>query len=169
MSSIFFASILLSRSILHTPWSRVLLGKLSGSQLVKTFPAFYGTRCFITVVTRAANCPYTETDQSSPCLPIPPLADEVAVYIIIINQRLQNSVLLDCIACTWNLQLVLPSFTWCRYLFFHQSVYSLLVASIHSFHVVEKISYSTVFLGCWIYLVLVRFPSSSSPILCNSC
>jgi hypothetical protein len=27
-----------------TPWSRVLLEKLTGPQLVKKFPAFYGTR-----------------------------------------------------------------------------------------------------------------------------
>jgi hypothetical protein len=26
-----------------TPWSRVLLDKLTGHQLVKKFPAFYGT------------------------------------------------------------------------------------------------------------------------------
>ena len=26
-----------------TPWSRVLIEKLTGSQLVKKFPAFYGT------------------------------------------------------------------------------------------------------------------------------
>jgi len=31
------------RLYLHTPWSRVLLEKLTGSQLVKKFPAFYGT------------------------------------------------------------------------------------------------------------------------------
>ena len=29
---------------LLTPWSRVLLEKLIGSQLVKKFPSFYGTR-----------------------------------------------------------------------------------------------------------------------------
>ena len=28
---------------LHTPWSRVLLDKLTSTQLVKKFPAFYGT------------------------------------------------------------------------------------------------------------------------------
>ena len=38
---------------LLTPWSRVLLQKLIGSQLVKKFPAFYGTRKFITVLTRS--------------------------------------------------------------------------------------------------------------------
>jgi hypothetical protein len=38
---------------LLTPWSRVLLVKLTGSQLVKQFPAFYGTRRFITAFTSA--------------------------------------------------------------------------------------------------------------------
>jgi len=35
-----------------TPWCRVLLEKLPGLQLVKKFPAFYGTRRFITALTR---------------------------------------------------------------------------------------------------------------------
>jgi len=33
---------------LHTPWSMVLLKKLTGSLLVKEFPTFYGNRKFIT-------------------------------------------------------------------------------------------------------------------------
>ena len=33
------------------PWCRVLLEKLTGSQLAKKFPAFYGPRRFITAVT----------------------------------------------------------------------------------------------------------------------
>ena len=36
-----------------TPWSTVLLEKLTGPQLVKKFPAFYGTRRFITSFTNA--------------------------------------------------------------------------------------------------------------------
>jgi hypothetical protein len=36
-----------------TPWSRGLLEKLTVSQLVKKFPAFYGTQRFITAFTRA--------------------------------------------------------------------------------------------------------------------
>jgi hypothetical protein len=36
---------------LLTPWSSVLLEKLTGSQLVKKFPAFYGTRKLITALT----------------------------------------------------------------------------------------------------------------------
>jgi hypothetical protein len=38
---------------LHTPWSTVFLDKLTASHLVKKFPAFYGTRKFITAFTSA--------------------------------------------------------------------------------------------------------------------
>jgi hypothetical protein len=38
---------------LLAPWSRVLLEKLTGLQLVKKFPAFYGTRRFLTALTSA--------------------------------------------------------------------------------------------------------------------
>ena len=38
---------------LLTPWSRVLLEKLTSLQLVKKFPAFYGTRRFITAFVSA--------------------------------------------------------------------------------------------------------------------
>jgi len=44
---------------------RVCLGKLKGSQLVKKFPAFYGTQ------TELATCPYPQPNQSSPCPPHP--------------------------------------------------------------------------------------------------
>ena len=40
-------------SYLLTAWSRVLLDKPTGSQLVKKFPAIYGTRRFITAFTNA--------------------------------------------------------------------------------------------------------------------
>jgi flagellar basal body-associated protein FliL len=39
--------------IIITPASRVLLERLTGSQLVKKFPTFYGTRRFITAFTSA--------------------------------------------------------------------------------------------------------------------
>jgi hypothetical protein len=41
-----------SNSLL-TPWSRVLPEKLERSKLLKKFPAFYGTRRFITTLTTA--------------------------------------------------------------------------------------------------------------------
>jgi len=40
-----------SRTYLLTPWCRVLLEKLTGLHLVKKFPAFHGTRRFITALT----------------------------------------------------------------------------------------------------------------------
>ena len=39
-----------AHTYLLTPWCRVLLEKLSGLQVVKKFPAFHGTRRFITSV-----------------------------------------------------------------------------------------------------------------------
>jgi hypothetical protein len=45
------------------PWSRVLLEKLTVPQLVKKFPAYYGTRRFITAFTRALHLPPPEPDQ----------------------------------------------------------------------------------------------------------
>jgi hypothetical protein len=58
---------------LFIPWSRVLLEKLGGFQLVKKFPAFYGTRRFITNFTSARHCPYPEPDKSSPFPPFHPI------------------------------------------------------------------------------------------------
>ena len=51
----------------YTPWSSVLLEKLSSSQLVNIFPAFYEAQSFITAFTRPRHLPYPEPDQSSPC------------------------------------------------------------------------------------------------------
>ena len=48
------------------PWGRVLLEKLTGPQSRK-FPAFHGTRRFITVFQVPATCPYPEPDESSQC------------------------------------------------------------------------------------------------------
>jgi hypothetical protein len=45
--------------------SRVLLGKLIGTQIVK-FPAFYGTREFITLFTIAAPGKSSDTNASNP-------------------------------------------------------------------------------------------------------
>ena len=55
-------AMLISRTLtylLHRAFtaSRVLLEKLTGFQLVKKFPAFYGTRRFITAVTSARQLP----------------------------------------------------------------------------------------------------------------
>ena len=48
---------------LLTPWCRVLLEKLTGWQLVKKFPAFHGTRRFITALT---SVPHLSLSWTSP-------------------------------------------------------------------------------------------------------
>jgi hypothetical protein len=52
-----------------TAWNRVLLEKLAGSKLVKTFPTFYGNQRFITAFTRARHCPYPKSDQFNASIP----------------------------------------------------------------------------------------------------
>jgi hypothetical protein len=53
---------------LLTPWSRVLLEKLTGLHPVKEFPAFYGTRRFITAFTSARHLSLS-LDSSSQSIP----------------------------------------------------------------------------------------------------
>ena len=48
---LFFPLFRTAFTYLLTPWCRVLLEKLTGLQLVKRFPAFHGTRRFITALT----------------------------------------------------------------------------------------------------------------------
>ena len=57
-----------SITYLLTPWSRVLLEKLTGFQLVNKFPAFYGTRRFITASTSARHLSLSWT-RSIPSIP----------------------------------------------------------------------------------------------------
>jgi len=56
--------------LLHT-YSRVLLEKLTGSQLVKKFPTFYGTRRFITAFTSARQL-YLSRASSIQSIPLHP-------------------------------------------------------------------------------------------------
>ena len=44
-------SVCTATQFILTAWSRVLLEKLTGLQLVKKFPAFHGTRRFVTALT----------------------------------------------------------------------------------------------------------------------
>jgi len=58
---------------LLTPCTRVLLEKLTDSQLVKKFPEFYGTRKFITAFTRSRHLSLScaRSIQSIPPIPLP--------------------------------------------------------------------------------------------------
>jgi len=59
----------LSGSYLLTPWCRVLFEKLTGLQPVKKFPAFHGTRRFITTLTSVR---HLSLSWASPIQPIYP-------------------------------------------------------------------------------------------------
>jgi hypothetical protein len=50
---------LITLTYLLTPWSRILLEKLTGFQIVKKFPASYGTRRFITAFACAHNLSFS--------------------------------------------------------------------------------------------------------------
>jgi hypothetical protein len=55
-----------------TPWNRVLIEKITGSQIMKKFPAFYVTRSFITTFTsaRQLSLSWARSVQSIPSHPI---------------------------------------------------------------------------------------------------
>jgi hypothetical protein len=59
---------------LLTPWSRVLPEKLKRPKLLKKFPAFYGTRRFITAFTRARYLSLSSARLIQSMPPIQPLA-----------------------------------------------------------------------------------------------
>ena len=70
-SALRVGSVWLLTYLLLTPQSRVVLEKLTSSQLVKKFPAFYGTRRFITAFTSARHLSITRASsvQSTPTHP----------------------------------------------------------------------------------------------------
>ena len=56
---------------LLTPWCRVLLEKLTGLQLVRKFPAFHGTRRFITALTSVRHLPLSWASPNQSIYPHP--------------------------------------------------------------------------------------------------
>ena len=60
-----------------TPWSRVLLEKLTGLQLVKKFPTFLEPESSLPYSQMPATCPYPEPTPSSPHNPLPLPEDPV--------------------------------------------------------------------------------------------
>ena len=69
---------------LLTPWCRVLLEKLTGFQLVKKLPAFYGTRRFITAFTSAR---HLSLSWASSIQPTPPTS-WISISILFSHLRL---------------------------------------------------------------------------------
>jgi hypothetical protein len=56
---------------LFTQWSRVFLEEVTALQLIKKFPAFYGIRKFITVLTSTRHLSLSWATQPSPHNPFP--------------------------------------------------------------------------------------------------
>ena len=72
---------------LLTPWNRVLLEKLTGSQLVKKFPAFHGTRRFVTAFTSTRYLSLSRASSIRSMLPQP--------------TSWRTSLILSSSICTW--------------------------------------------------------------------
>jgi hypothetical protein len=70
--------------VLHTPWSRVLLEKLTGSQLVKIFSAFYGIRKSITAL---ASARYLYLSSVRPIQSMPPHPTSWTSILILSSHR----------------------------------------------------------------------------------
>ena len=92
---------------LLTPWCRVLLEQLTGLQLLKKFPAFHGTRRFITALTsvRHLSLSWASSIQSTPptsyflkihlniILPSTPLSPKWSVSVKFPHQKLYTPLL----------------------------------------------------------------------------
>jgi len=83
---------------LLTPWSRVLLENLTGFQLVKKFPAFYGTRRFITTFTSAR---HLSLSWASSIQSMPPISHFLKIHLNIILPSTPGSP-------KWSLNLRVP-------------------------------------------------------------
>jgi hypothetical protein len=86
---------------LLTPWSRVLLEKLTGLQLVKKFPTFYGVLRFITAFTSALHLSlsWASSIQSIP----PPPTSWRSILILSSHLRLGRYLFLNKIKFTYYL------------------------------------------------------------------
>jgi len=70
---------------LLTPWSRVLLEKLNGFQLVKKFPTFYENRKFITAFTSAHHLSLSSV---SSIQSIPPTTYFLKITVLCVSSKL---------------------------------------------------------------------------------
>jgi hypothetical protein len=75
LDGVLYVSASSSSSYLLTPWSRVLPEKPKRPKLPKKFPAFYGTRRFITAFTRAHHLSLSWSRLMQFMSPIQPLED----------------------------------------------------------------------------------------------
>jgi len=76
---------------LLTPWCRVLLEKLTGLKLVKKFPAFHGTRRFITALSSARHLSVSWASPIQSIYPHPTSWRMMMITIIIIITEQYNN------------------------------------------------------------------------------
>jgi len=82
---------------LLTPWYRILLEKLAGLQLVKKFPAFHGTRRFITALTSVR---HLSLSWASPYTQIQPPGDHLLMFLDNLTVGQAVRVFLGCLILT---------------------------------------------------------------------
>jgi len=72
--------IIYERTYFLTPWCRVLLENLTGLQLVKKFPAFHGTRKFITALTNVRHLSLSWANPIQSIYPHPTSWRSILIY-----------------------------------------------------------------------------------------
>ena len=93
---------------LLTPWCRVLLEKLTGLQLVKKFPAFHGTRRFITTFTSVRHLSLSWPRSVQSIYPHPTSWRSILILFTHLRLGLPSGLLpsgfpLDCTFCNYKL------------------------------------------------------------------
>ena len=78
---------------LLTPWRTVLLRKLTGLQLVKKFPAFHGTRRFITALTSVRHLSLSWTSPIQSIYPHPTSWGSILILSTHLHLRLPSGLL----------------------------------------------------------------------------
>ena len=74
--------IIIIMTYLLTPWCRVLLEELIGLQLVKKFPAFHGTRRFITALTSVRHLSLSWASTIQSIYPHPTSCRSIHTYLL---------------------------------------------------------------------------------------
>ena len=76
---------------LPTPWTRVLLEKLTGSAASQEIPRIFGTRRFLPYSQVPTTCPYPEPTPSSPHNPLPLPEDPSKLNYMMYNDSVRTS------------------------------------------------------------------------------
>jgi len=98
----------------QTAWSRILPEKLRVTQVVKKFPAFYGTRWFITVFTSARTISMSENGTFNLRMLLSSVLTETRISLCLTNQTAISWLT----KCNPQFQTLGGEFKWSFYLWF---------------------------------------------------